>query len=293
MASNALTIAHLLSIQQKSRNSDQRIATYLLNNSQKIYQLTLNELAEETEVSYATICRFFKKLDISGFKEFKDIMRKQSIEPENIAIGNPEIDLNINPQLTFSQISNKICDFTANVIKRCNDTINMLDIEKIARILDDAEFIYFIGLGTSAITAKYAYTKFFRIKPTCSFDSDVIVSKMKASIMTKKNVLFVVSSSGRTKNILDIARIAKTNGATVISLSDFSISSLASISDVTISTTIRESNKFIDTDFPLIQGQITIIDVLYSCLYQYTYQNSKLSISKTLDAINNDKERFE
>ncbi len=292
MKNHALTIAHLQSIQKKGKNSDQRIASFILNNPEKLYKLTLNDMAEEINVSYATLCRFFKKLDISGFKAFKQTVINELTKKDFADLTNPEDDMRMNPHQTFAQIMGEICDFAENVVRQCEKTISPTDIEMIAEVLSRADFLYFVGLGTSAISAQYAYTKFFRIMPSCAYDNDIIIAKMKASVMTEKNVLFVVSSSGRTKSILEIAKIAKENGATVISLSDFSVSSLANIADINISTTLRESNKYIDTDFPHIQGHITIIDILYSCLYKYTYRHSDRSYKKTVEAIGNDKEKY-
>lgn len=128
----------------------------------------------------------------------------------------------------------------------------------------------------------------FRLKLNCSFDTDIIISKMKASVMKKDDVLFVISSSGRTKPIVETAKIAKQNGASIITLCDFLQSPLSEISDINICTTIRNSNKYLDMDFPLIQGQITIIDILYSCIYNQS-KISSMMVDKTTYAVENDK----
>ena len=112
---------------------------------------------------------------------------------------------------------------------------------------------------------------------------------MKASVMRKSDVLFVISSSGRTKSIIETAKIAKQNGVTVITLCDYLQSPLAEISDINICTTVRDSNKYLDMDFPLIQGQITIIDIIYSCMYNQKKVSAAVRVDKTANAVKEDK----
>ena len=63
------------------------------------------------------------------------------------------------------------------------------------------------------------------------------------------------------------------------------------MADISICTTVRDSNKYIDTDFPHIQGQITIVDILYAYMYNKTPERSSRRIKETKDAVNVDKVR--
>ena len=114
---------------------------------------------------------------------------------------------------------------------------------------------------------------------------------MSSSLLEKGDLLFLFSSSGRTKAVIEAAKIAKTKGVTVVAISDFINTPLCRWADVTICTTVRDANKFLDTDFPLIQGQITIIDILYKYLYFRWEKSSEENKSTTLTAIKGDKER--
>ena len=89
--------------------------------------------------------------------------------------------------------------------------------------------------------------------------------KVKASIITKEDVLFAVSSSGRSHCIIDAARLAKDQGATVISLCDYAISPLSKLSSIQLHTTPRNVAQFMDTEMPLFVAQIHLIDILFLC----------------------------
>ena len=290
MQNNSLYIARLCSLKNnKKKKKWSCIAHYILSNLENIDNFTIEMLAENTDTSYATVCRFFKEIGVSGIKEFKQIIlhemqnhKKIELKIENYSIENSE-------ELSLKNISSKVCDFSASVVANCFNSLKEELIEQIINYFNKAGFIYFVGLGTSAVTALYAYTKMFRLKLNCSFDTDIIISKMKASVMKKGDILFVISSSGRTKSIIETVKIAKSNGASVITLCDFLQSPLSEFSDINICTTIRNSNKYLDMDFPLIQGQITIIDILYSCIYNQNKSYSSIKFDKTTSAVKNDK----
>ena len=105
----------------------------------------------------------------------------------------------------------------------------------------------------------------FRIGLPCTSELDSTLYNMTISLMTERDVLFAISSSGRTENIIKAVARAKKNKVTVVSLSDFAISPLTKISDLNLYTTPRNVKFFLNIDMPLIIGQIAIIDVLYSC----------------------------
>jgi RpiR family carbohydrate utilization transcriptional regulator len=83
--------------------------------------------------------------------------------------------------------------------------------------------------------------------------------------LTEKDILFAISSSGRTAEIVECARMANKNNVHVISLSDFAISPLTKVSNTNLYTTPRNASLFLNIDMPLIVGQIALIDILYSC----------------------------
>lgn len=286
MANHILYLVRLDSIRKNAHGADRKLAEYILAHPETVTHLTVQKLAEQTDTAYATVCRFFKKLGADGFREFKKSISEELAQNRGLAVSPPEFNTHA---ASFDDIGKQICDYSASIVGSCHKFLKNDRIEAVVSFMKKAELIHFIGLGTSAVTARYAHTKFFRLKPGCSFDTDIILSKMKAAQLGSGNILFAISSSGRTKSVLEIAKLARQNHATVISLCDFVDSPLANLSDISICTTVRESNKYIDIDFPLIQGQITIIDILYACLYNRTAATASEKFQKTKNAVDADK----
>ena len=144
----------------------------------------------------------------------------------------------------------------------------MIDLKEIERAVDAmvaSDQVLFVGSGTSGVSCTYAYTKFFRLGIDCQVQIDPVLSKMKAGILDRDDVLFAISSSGRTRHAIDAAQLAKDQGATVIALTDYAISPLSKIADINLYTTPRNVNHHLELEMPLLIGQITLIDVLQIC----------------------------
>lgn len=51
--------------------SEQKVAQYILSNSDEVVNLSINELALLAEVGESTIVRFTRKIGFAGFQDFK------------------------------------------------------------------------------------------------------------------------------------------------------------------------------------------------------------------------------
>ena len=78
-------------------DAEKKIANYILENKEKVVDMTVAELAKESKTSDATVSRFCKKCNLKGFHHLKitlakelsdkktDIVRSNRIERNNIS----------------------------------------------------------------------------------------------------------------------------------------------------------------------------------------------------------------
>jgi RpiR family transcriptional regulator, carbohydrate utilization regulator len=256
-------ILRIKGVYDSLKAADKRLADYILQNVEKAVNLTIEELAESSNSSYATISRFCKKIGFSGFKEFKSNLINDIVTNKNFEelIDTFTIDSNASTEC----ICEKVYELSSKILEESMTIIDYASIDLAVEKIINANNVCFIGAGASGISARYAYTKFFRIGIPCYHEADSTLYKMKVSILTEKDILFAISSSGRTAEIVECARMANKNNVHVISLSDFAISPLTKVSNTNLYTTPRNASLFLNIDMPLIIGQIAIIDILYSC----------------------------
>ena len=242
--------------------AEEKLARYILEHPKDTINSTIESLAGQCGTSYATVSRFCRKMGYTGFKDFKnqlidDVVRQQSASSHSgspAGSGNSDTD----------EIMKKVFRFSRTCLDETESIIDPKQIDDAARAILSGGRILFIGAGTSGLSARYAFTRFFRLGITCMAETDPVLSSMQASILGDGDVLFAVSSSGRTTVVNDAARIAQQQGARVISLSDYAVSPLNSMADINLYTTPRSVDFFLDLEMPLLIGQITLIDILFS-----------------------------
>ncbi len=109
-------------------------------------------------------------------------------------------------------------------------------ISRFCDIISNAKAIYITGSGTSyhsALIFKHMLAKFGKIRAETVMSSE---SQYALSSMDSDSVLIAFSQSGETADVLDSVRLAKNQGAKIVSIVNVTTSSLARISDAFLST---------------------------------------------------------
>lgn len=273
------------SIARSSSAGLQRLAKYILDNPDEVMNLTMEQLAESSGASYATIYRFCLKTGFSGYKEFK----ARLVEDLMVERGGRELsDIpTIDESSDTEHILDKVFDFATNTLADCRSILNARTVDAAVEAVTRARRILIVGEGTSGITARYAFSKLVRLGLPCHAETDGVLIAMQAAIMRETDLLLAISSSGRTADLVNAAEEAKLRKATVVSISDYAVSPLAAVSDIVLHTTPRNANLFRDIELPLIGGQITVIDALFSCIAvragtsaSEAYRHTRIAVDK-------------
>ena len=127
-------------------------------------------------------------------------------------------------------------------------------------VLAKARSIEFFGFGASGIVARDAQQKFPLFGVPCGAQLDSHQQFMVASMMSPNDVAVVISNTGSTRSIIEIARMAREAGAKVIGLIG-SDSPLASYCDVTIIIeTLDNTNIYTPTTSRI--AALVVVDIL-------------------------------
>ncbi len=250
----------LESIYQRSKSAQRKLVEYILNNKQKVAGQTIFELSENAGVSYATVCRLVKALGYGGYRNLKRALVDELYESK---AEQYELDLATDT----SQILRQLCRAISAAAGDCEKSFNCIEIEKAANRILGARFVYFIGMGASASSAHYAYNKLFRLSIPTALDTDSTIFKMRCSLLSPDDILFAISSSGRTRGVVDACALAKQSGATVICLCDKDIAPIYDEAHIHLTTGLHQLHLLERDDFPILIGHIAIIDMLHAlCL---------------------------
>ena len=214
--------------------SERKVADAIMLDPEAATHSSIANLAIKASVSEPSVNRFCKRFNTAGFPDFKIKLAKSLVS------GVRFVNQNVDSDDTVEHFTPKIFDSTMNDLALVRDTIDHGVVNEVVDKLIDAERIYFFGLGTSGAVARDAENKFFRFNLPVSFHDDVLMMRMLASTGRSGDVFFVISHTGRTKEVIEISEIAVDNGSTVIALTSPG-SPLSLISSISLEVNVPEN----------------------------------------------------
>ncbi len=214
--------------------SETKVAQAILLDPEAATRSSIASLAKKADVSEPSVNRFCKRFKTAGFPDFKIQLAKSLVS------GVRFVNRNVDEGDQVDSYTPKIFDSTINDLARVRDNISHKIVNDVVDQLIAANRIYFFGLGTSGAVARDAENKFFRFNLPVSFHDDVLMMRMLASTGSPGDVFFVISHTGRTKEIVDIVQIAINNGAMVVALTS-PRSPLAMLSSISLEVDVPEN----------------------------------------------------
>jgi RpiR family carbohydrate utilization transcriptional regulator len=194
--------------------AEQRVARLLLEDARAFAELPVAELAERANVSKPTVVRFCRSVGYGGLADFK--RRLAGSVNEGVPFVHRAVDAGDRP----GELIVKVVD---NAIGAMLAYRNQAAPHAFERAIDALEHacrahrrIEFYGVGNSGIVAQDAQHKFFRLGVTATAVSDGHVQVMSATMLQPGDCAVIISNSGRSRDLLDVADIARRRGATLI-----------------------------------------------------------------------------
>ena len=197
--------------------AEQRVAKLLLADPRSFATLPVSELAARAHVSKPTVVRFCRSVGYDGLADFK--LKLAGTVNEGVPFVHRSVDEDDKPaDLIVKVIDNAV----AAMLKYRNNAAGYA-FEQALAVLTAAgqagKRIEFYGVGNSGIVAQDAQHKFFRLGVHATAVSDGHVQVMAATMLGPGDCAVVISNSGRSRDLIDAADIARRKGASVIVIS--------------------------------------------------------------------------
>ncbi|WP_419873851.1 MurR/RpiR family transcriptional regulator [Candidatus Pristimantibacillus sp. PTI5] len=257
---------------------EKKIATYILNNPEKIIHSTINEVADDLNVAEATVFRFCKHIGYKGYQAMKIALASEIMTPMQ------QIYEEINENDNEKAIAEKV--FKSN-IRTLENTFQILDGDNFAKAvayIARANRVHFYGIGGSGVIAMDAFHKFIRSGKQAFAFTDAHFQLMSAAQLTKEDVAVVISHSGTNKDTIRILKTASENGAKTIAITGFPKSPISQHADVSLHTSSDETEYRSEALASRI-GQLSLIDALYVNVMIINKERANVSLEKVREAI--------
>lgn len=263
---------------------EQAIADYILENPSKVSHSSISDLSNELGIADSTFFQFTKKLGYNGFKDFKMAMLMQ--ENDFSAISIHENIQKSDNELTMAQ---KVFDSNMTTLTDTKNLLKEEDLKLAAAMINQSKRLIFFGVGGSEIVATDAYHKFLRSPITVFHSSDYHIQLMEASLLTPDDCGIFISHTGKSRETIELAQVAKNNGAKIIVITSHAASPLAKLGDV-VFISISEETEFRSEALASRIAQLSIMDSLYVILMFINRDKAQQSIAKIRRSISKIKE---
>jgi|SRR5699024_5604665 len=250
--------------------SEQKLHGYVVNNFEKIIYQSLTEIANACEVGEATALRFCRKLGYKGYQEFKlSIAREMSYHEKTN-----------NDETYIEKVKN-------STVKTIENTYQLVQSQSLQEAIDNifyAQSVVVYGVSSSGIAGLDMQNRLMRIGLNIEAIIDPHNQMIRSNSVTEKTVVVAISLTGSTKDVVDAIQTSKKNGATIISITNYTESPLTEFSDIVLLTSAKEN--------PLDSGSLTskisqlyVIDLLCTGIFMKDYKHFEQTKRKVAETI--------
>ena len=255
VGASTAVLARLETLAPSLRESEQKIADYVLSHPAEMVYLTITELADRTDTSEATVIRFAQRLGYPGYSALKialalDLHASAAPLPGELSAADD-----------VASIKRKVIEASVGSL---NDTIQLLDDVALGQAVDalvGARRIEVYGVGSSAAIAQDAYSLLMQIGLPIVAVTDPHLQVMSAVQLRPGDVALAVSVSGSTQDTVEALQMARDAGATCICLTRHARSPITRVAHITLLAAARPATV---GGHQLIGrvAQVAVVDVL-------------------------------
>jgi RpiR family carbohydrate utilization transcriptional regulator len=194
--------------------AEQRVAKLVLADARSFASLPVSELSERAHVSKPTVVRFCRSVGYDGLADFK--LKLAGTVNEGVPFVHRAVD---EDDKSGDLIVKVIDNAVSALLKYRNDATGLAFERAIVALTESGrnnKRIEFYGVGNSGIVVQDAQHKFFRLGVYAVAYNDSHVQLMAATMLSPGDCAVIVSNSGRSQDVLDVAETARKKGATVI-----------------------------------------------------------------------------
>ena len=229
-----------------------------MKNASDIAQLSVRDIAQQSNTSGATVSRFVRHIGFDTFADLRLALARDDVRDE---IQNTEQSV-----ISFDNIPGSIELILSNRIQELKGTASQLTSEILSRavgLITTSDTILFAAVGNSIPVCSNAAFKLGQIgvRANCPSTTE---SMVLSSISLKRNdLLILLSTSGYSKRLETIVDNAEDSGTPIIMVTANPEAVLASRCDLVINTISRDQ-VLSGTQFPSHVAQDFVMESIFA-----------------------------
>ncbi|MBC9874934.1 MurR/RpiR family transcriptional regulator [Macrococcoides bohemicum] len=256
---------------------EKRIADLMIDQPVKVVNLPIKEIAKMAGTSEAAIVRFSKRLGLSGIKVVKVELARElhTIDTEK---KPSKIEFTDSVEVLKEKVFNNSIQALYNTEKILSPKL----IDDAAQAIIKAKRMMIFGVGIAQVVGEDFRLKLAQIDKLAHIASDSFTAVSMLGNFEPGDVLFAITSSGRSKEIIEVIKYAKRQNVTIVLLTQKVPSPALRMADIALAMAKEENEIKVGTMTVRIV-QLAIIDAVYLRIVSI----QKEEVVKILTNVNN------
>lgn len=246
--------------------TEKKIAKYMIEHPDEILSSSVEELAQATGTSGATIVRFCRTIGFRGFMDFKYQMERNVL----YVIENEQ---QIVPSDSISTIRNKIIQYSIGLLEEFRSALDENALELACAALTKAKRVMIFAEGGSASMAHYAKSSLVHTGIYCSVETDASLQIMAAEFASSDDVVIGITHSGRIISTIEALSIAHKRNATTIAITGTHGTPVCKEADIVIACDINHQFDLSDFQGSRLE-EFCVLSILQLGVLMRTYDTA-------------------
>lgn len=259
--------------------SERHVVDYIFDNLHEVQNIGIVELSQKTFTSTSTVKRLCSKLGIDSYIDFRlqlSIDLKSYLKESILK----EAAIPIKRHDSIADVIKKVSYFNAKSIIDSKDINDKQVFEKAVQMMTKANRIDFYGVGPSNLVAKDAALKCLRLGIDASAYDNELEMFIRAKGSNPDSLAFMISYTGETSDIIDVAKELLLRQIPTVSLTGLSDNSLIKLCTL---------NLFVDASEPADRlgamysrtSTLNVIDILFTAFINTDYDKYMSKATQT------------
>ncbi len=249
--------------------TERYVVNYILSNLSEVANIGIVELAQKSSSSTTTIKRLYTKLGLDSYIDFRlqlsveyqEYLKESILEEAGIPIQKND---------SVASIIKKVSYYNARSIIDSREMNPPKIYEKIVEQMNRSKKIDFYGVGPSNLVAKDAALKCLRLGINTTAYNNHLEMMINAKSSDSSSMAFVISYTGETEEILDIAEELSRKDITIVSVTGLSDNSLANLATYRIYVDASEPDDRLGAMYSRT-STLNVIDIIFTALININY----------------------
>lgn len=260
-----------------------RVARAIQENPRRAIEMTINELADETNTSVASVVRFCRAIGLSGYPALRMALATELGAEAAQFVGAAGFGTDIKAEDSLQDVAAKLAALDVLAIQETLGNLDFNALERAVDAIDSAQRVLMYGVGASQFVAEDLAHKLLRIGRNVQVFSDPHEAVAVAALAVPGAVAVGFSHTGTTLETVHFLEVAHEAGAPTIAITSNVESSLGRLADYPLITAVRESSFRAGAMVSRL-AQLAVVDCLFVGVAQRRFDDAVVALERTRSA---------